>query len=105
LAHFVVFFAASSIVAVPLSFAAIFPPAVAVGGVLVVALLYFAVADFLYVGRLAAYLAIIEFPPELVTAQDSQPASPAGPRPNDSVDQGLDQSELILSDVPLPSEV
>jgi hypothetical protein len=107
LAHIVLFFVAGSIVAVPLGFAAIFPPAVAVGGVVVVALLYFAVADFLYVGRLAAYVAIIEFPPEPVTAQDSQPA---GSRPSDSVDQSLvdqtlDQSELILSDIPLLGEV
>lgn len=102
LAHVTAFFVATSIVAFPLGFAGILPPAVALGGVLVVTLLYFAVADFLYMGRLAAYVAIVEFPrapaasvgsPSLIPGGSQAPI--AGPRPRSSVDQ----DELILSDI------
>ena len=43
-------------VALPLGFAGVLPAGVVLGGVLLVTLLYFAVVDFLYVGRLAAYV-------------------------------------------------
>ena len=50
----VVFVVASSAVAFPLGFAEVLPGGMVFGGVLLVTLLYFAVVDFLYVGRLAA---------------------------------------------------
>ncbi len=77
LAHLVVFLIASSVVAFPLAFAGILPGAVVFGGVLMVTLLYFAVVDFLHVGRLAAYLYILEGPePELAHPPVSGPTSP-----------------------------
>ena len=62
IAHAVVFVVASSAAAVPLGFAELLPAGMVFGGLLMVALLYFAAADFLYVGRLAAYLSLIEQP-------------------------------------------
>src|SRR5207248_6704414 len=62
LAHGVAFFVATSIVAFPFAFIGVLPGAIVLGGVLLVTLLYFAAADFLYVGRLGAYVAILELP-------------------------------------------
>jgi len=104
LAHVVAFFIATSIVAFPLGFAPVLPPAVALGGVIVITLLYFAVADFLYMGRLAAYVAMVEFPPVLVALESSPPRIPNGSRgPTTAPDSegSVDQNELILSDIPL----
>jgi hypothetical protein len=102
IAHVVVFVVASSVIAIPLSFSGVLPAGVILGGVLLVALLYFAVVDFLYVGRLAAYLAVLSIPEQSLVSQTVQPALP------DSGSQSLlpsqsrgsiDPDELILSDV------
>ncbi len=53
---------------------------------------YFACADFLYTGRLAAYLSIIG---------GGEESSDPLPRPEAPRSFAVDQSELILSDVPL----
>jgi hypothetical protein len=95
LAHVGVFFVATTAVGFPLGLAAALPRAVTLGGVLLVTLLYFAVADFLYMGRLAAYVAMVEFP-DLTTAESrSQQVST-------SSSSAVDPSELILSDLPAP---
>jgi hypothetical protein len=96
LAHITAFAVASSVVAFPLGFAAVLPTGVVLGGVLLVTLLYFAVADFLYVGRLAAYVAILELPEPLVSTE----IAPINRTP---LDPAIDASELILSDVPASS--
>ena len=62
IAHAIVFFVASSAVAVPLGFAEVLPGSMVFGGVLLVTLLYFAAVDFLYVGRLATYVFLLEEP-------------------------------------------
>ena len=64
-AHTAVFVVASSAAAVPLGFSEVLPGGVVLGGLLLVALLYFAAVDFLYVGRLAAYMFMIEEPTAL----------------------------------------
>lgn len=92
LAHLVAFFVASSAIGLPLGLAGLLPPAVAMGGILILTLLYFAVADFLYIGRLAAYVAIIEMPPMPEPAP--LPTMPEVP-------PRVDQDELILSDIPM----
>ncbi len=91
--HLVVFFVATSAVGLPMAFAGLLPAAVVVGGVLLVTLLYFAIVDFLYIGRLAAYVAIVEMPelPSPVSMPSLAPTTP--PR--------VDQDELILSDIPM----
>ena len=62
IAHAIVFVVASSAVAVPLGFAQLLPGGMVFGGVLLVTLLYLAVVDFLYVGRLATYVFLLEEP-------------------------------------------
>jgi hypothetical protein len=55
---------------------------------------YCAVADFLYTGRLAAYVAMVRGP-EVELSSEGSPMNPAdGP-------SSIDRDELILSDVPL----
>jgi hypothetical protein len=106
LAHLTSFVLASSIVGFPLAFAPYLPPGVVLGGLLLVTLLYFAVADFLYAGRLAAYAAMVEMPESQVSAETAPPELPlAGTRfdPNLQSSPAVDASELILSDVPAPS--
>jgi hypothetical protein len=102
IAHVVVFVVASSVIAIPLALTGVLPAGVILGGVLLVALFYFAIVDFLYVGRLAAYLAIVSFPEQRLVPQTIQPSLPdSGPRsvltPQPS--GGIDPNELILSDV------
>ena len=100
LAHVFALVVATTIVAFPLAFARVLPAGVVLGGVLLVMLLYFAVADFLYVGRLAAYLCIIE--------QPDSPPQPAIISPIAPVGAGSHRPPLvpasdddILSDIPL----
>jgi hypothetical protein len=106
LAHITTFVVATSVVGFPLAFAPVLPAGVILGGVLLVTLLYFAAADFLYAGRLAAYVAIAEMPQWPVSAD---PAPPPLPRAGTYVDPdaqsspAVDASELILSDIPASS--
>ena len=95
-AHGVAYFIASSVVAFPIAFAGMLPAAVVFGGLLLVALLYFLVVDFLYMGRLTAYLYII-LHPRPAGAQLSQAATDVPP-------PTIDHSEAILSDVPWAPE-
>ena len=99
LAHGVAFFMATSAVAFPLAFIAILPGSVVLGGVFLVTLLYFAVVDFLYMGRLAAYLYIAENP-EDVAIPEIIPPSPPLP----FSDGRVDPDEPILSDLPSLAE-
>jgi hypothetical protein len=102
LAHLTAFFAATSIVGFPLGFAAALPAGVVVGGVLLVTLLYLAIADFLHVGRLAAYVAMVEMPESLMSSEATPPSLPnLGARldPSIQTSPAVDISELILSDV------
>jgi hypothetical protein len=87
LSHLVVFFVAVSVIGFPLAFAGLLPAGVVLGGVLVVVLFYFAIVDFLYVGRMAAYIAILKAP-EIVPVVPDQAVTM------------IDRSELILSDLP-----
>jgi hypothetical protein len=102
LAHVTAFVIASSMLAFPLGFAAVFPAGVVLGGVMLVILFYFAVTDFLYAGRLAAYVAIVKLPESPVSADS---ASPLWPSTDTYLDRrippspAIDASELILSDV------
>ncbi|HVO80157.1 MAG TPA: hypothetical protein VMT28_05470 [Terriglobales bacterium] len=100
LTHLAAFVIASSVVMFPLAFIGLLPPPVVLGGVLLITLLYFAVVDFLYVGRLAAYVAIVELP-----EAPPAPAAPLLSPPSQSATVSpppapcIDQDELILSDV------
>lgn len=101
LAHLAAFGLASSALVFPLVLAGVLPRGVVFAGVLMVTLLYFAVADFLYVGRLAAYVAIAESP-EAPSSREIVPRSEDGRPPASSarLERRVDPEELILSDVP-----
>jgi hypothetical protein len=88
LAHGVAYTIASSAIGFPLAFTGVLPGSMVLGGVILAALLYFAVVDYLYVGRLAAYLFIAEAPdsPAVLHSTDGPSA--------------VDPTELILSDLP-----
>jgi hypothetical protein len=93
-AHIAAFVVATSAVAFPLAFAGVLPGSVVLGGVLLVTLLYFATVDFLYTGRLAAYVAILELP----NAPTAVIAAPPPP-PLMQATAVIDRDELILSDI------
>ncbi len=94
LAHLVVFVLASTVASVPLAFAGIVSWRVVVAADIIVTLAYFAVADWLYMARLAGYVCIAETPQELLTA----PPSPPAPIPT-PLQTTIDRNELILSDL------
>jgi len=109
-AHFTFFVVAMSVVMFPLSLAAIVPPAFVLLGMLVITLVYLAIADSLYIGRLAGYAAIVEAPigraavasvgaTVPVAWQYSEPGATSrvtGVEADASA--AVDQDELILSD-------
>ncbi len=102
LGHLVAFVLATSVVAFPLAFAGVLPAGVVLGGVLLVTLLYFAVVDFLYMGRLAAYVCVVEGP-ETPPAHEMAAEPPNGTQHSAlSTPPGsrVDPEELILSDIP-----
>jgi hypothetical protein len=106
LAHLTAFAVATSVAAFPLGFAAVLPADAVLSGVLLVVLLYFAVTNFLYAGRLAAYVAILEMPESPVVAETAPPPHPSGDTPLDLPLQSspaVDATERILSDVPANS--
>jgi hypothetical protein len=99
LAHVVAFVAATSIVALPLGLSELLPRGAVLGGVVLVTLLYFAAVDFLYIGRLAAYVGIVDsgFPR---LASVPPPLSPSNPPSAPATTAAIDPDELILSDAP-----
>jgi len=106
LAHIAAFVLATSVVAFPLGLAGVLPAGVVLGGVILVTLLYLAVADYLYIGRLAAYVAILQLPdmPGVVAGSDGTLPSEAqvfthAMPPGNTVDQ----DEPILGDSPVSS--
>lgn len=106
--HFLAFVLATSAAFVPLMLIGTVPRAVVFLGVFFVTLAYFAVVDFLYVGRLASYFAILARPEveqapaviEPVVTPGTNQLSPLGIPPATSA---VDQDEPILSDLPLQS--
>jgi len=92
LAHIAAFVAATSIVAFPLGLAEFLPRGALLGAIALVALLYFAAADFLYIGRLAAYVGMVDGPGTPRFGGAVPPISPSRPA------AAVDPDELILSD-------
>jgi hypothetical protein len=103
LVHLVAFSVASSFAAFPLAFAQVVPARLVIAGIIVVTLAYFAIADWLYIARLAGYVCIAEMPLPLA-ATSSLPLSPLSPSPLPGnighVETSIDRSEPILSDLP-----
>jgi len=78
----------------PLGFVAVVPWRSVVVAIILVTLVYFALADWLYMARLAGYGCIAEMPEALLLQLPPQP-KPAPP-----VRTSIDRDELILSDLP-----
>ena len=94
LAHLVLFVAATTVVSMPLGLMPLVPWRLALAAMMVITLAYFAVADWLYMARLAGYVCIATLPEALLA-----PLPPAPPAPP-PVQTTIDREELILSDVP-----
>jgi len=95
LAHLTVFVLATTVVSMPLSFAQIVPGRLVLAVVVLITVAYFAIADWLYIARLAGYVCITEMPEALLAPIAPAPL-PAPPAPRTTIDR----DEPILSDVP-----
>lgn len=102
LAHFAAFVLATTIVAVPVGMIGVVRVRVVLLGVLLVTMLYLAIVDFLYIGRLAAYVAILEWPEAPASPEIVLPPAPPiiEARSEGEVSGAVDPAELILSDLP-----
>jgi len=95
LAHLAAFVGATTVAALPLSTLGILPGRVILLGVAVLTLAYLALADWLYIARLAGYVCIAQTP-EACLAPPPPPFSPPAPP---TMETAIDRDELILSDV------
>jgi hypothetical protein len=109
LAHLAIFIGASTVLAMPLAFLQIAPGRLIIVVITLMSLVYFALADWLYMARLAGYVCIAEMPEALLapapTAALSTPPRAAeqfatGP----PVQTTIDRDEPILSDVSLATD-
>lgn len=95
LAHLVAFMGATIAVSMPLGLAGALPGRFVILAIAIVTLLYFLVADWLYIARLAGYVCIAEMP-EPRPKPILTPTAPPAPIP---LQTSIDRDELILSDV------
>jgi hypothetical protein len=91
LAHLATFSIATTAVSFPLAFVRVAPTRLIVAAVMLVTLAYFAVADWLYMARLAGYVCIAAMP-EALAESATLPSPP--------LLTSIDRDEPILSDVP-----
>ena len=99
LAHVVAFVGATTVASMPLGLAGVLPWRLVVGGVTFVTLAYCALADWLYMARLAGYVCIVEMPLVLLTPLlPPQPGPPPVAAP--PIQTTIDRDEPILSDMP-----
>jgi hypothetical protein len=100
MAHLVAFSIFTTLAAVPLSLLQVAPGRIVLALTAVVTLVYCAIADWLYIARLAGYICIAEMPAVqtstlgIVPPPDHQPAAGA------PIQTTIDRNETILSDVP-----
>jgi hypothetical protein len=98
LAHLVFFSIATTVVSLPLAFIQVAPARLVMVGVILVTLAYLAVADWLYIVRLAGYVYIAEMPDVLIAGSPVPLTSGHGKViPVETV---IDRDEPILSDLP-----
>ena len=101
LMHMVALVGAATLASLPLGFISIVRLRLAALGVALVSLSYFALADWLYIARLAGYVCIAEMPEVLVGPPVLQSVPPGGlPVTDAPVQTSIDRDESILSDVP-----
>jgi hypothetical protein len=95
LAHLVALVGASTIVSIPLGFVGLIPWRLIIAAMILVALIYLALADWLYMVRLAGYVCVAETPLALLA-----PLPPAPLPRTPPVQTMIDRDEPILSDLP-----
>jgi hypothetical protein len=104
LAHIAAFMGASTLSSFSLGFLGVLPGRAVLATLAVLALIYFAVVDWLYTARLAGYVCIAEMPDALFVPAHPLPLAPpsGGPqfRPSLPLAASIDREERILSDVP-----
>jgi hypothetical protein len=109
LAHLVAFVGATMVASLPVGFVAVVPWRLVVVGMLLATLVYFAIADWLYMVRLAGYVCIAEMPEALLVPSTPRPVPgppSAGertgerPTPESPRIATIDRDETILSDLP-----
>ena len=98
LAHLVAISVAMTAASLPLAFIQVAPARFIVAGMIVVALLYFVVADWLYVARLAGYICIAKMPEQMLATPPLPPELPRGDVA--AIETTIDRDEPILSDLP-----
>lgn len=100
LAHLVALVAASTIVSIPLGFVGLIPWRLIIAGMILVALIYLALADWLYTVRLAGYVCVAETPQALLSPLPPTPLPRTPPVQTTPVQTMIDRDERILSDLP-----
>jgi hypothetical protein len=103
LTHLAVFIVATSIVFLPLVLIGTISWRVIVLAIALVTLIYFVIADWIYIARLAGYVCITEMPDAMLEPMQS-PRTMPGPGSSAPrfalTDAAVDGDELILSDLP-----
>ena len=97
LAHLVAFSILGTAASFPLAFLQIAPSGWIIAGVILVTLVYLAVADWLYIARLAGYVFIAEMPYAVVETSLAPIIAPPGAAFDTSA--AVDRGERILSDI------
>jgi len=100
LVHLIVFVGATTVMSMPLGFASVIPWRLVFAVVIVLTLAYLAVADWLYMARLAGYVCIAETPEALLKPLPPAPLSIPPPVAGPPVQTTIDRDEPILSDIP-----
>jgi len=95
LVHLAVFIGATAVVFIPLGFVAFVQWRLVVTLVLILTLAYFAVADWIYMARLAGYVCIAEMPEAMLAPEPPMPQPTSPP-----IQTTIDRDEPILSDLP-----
>ena len=98
LAHLCAFVAATTVVSMPMGFIALVPWRLVVAVMMLATVVYFALADWLYMARLAGYVCIAETPEALLSPAPLPPAPQ--PKPALPLQTTIDRDETILSDLP-----
>lgn len=101
LARMTVVTGASTAASLLLVFIDLAPARFLIASELLIVLVYFAVADWLYIARLAGYICIAEMP-EALSSPASSPEPPLGQEfvSSGPVETAIDRDESILSDLP-----
>jgi len=96
LLHLLAFIAASIAALGPMALAGILPRGIIAIAITLITLIYFALADLLYIGRLAAYAAIANSGGDLVNSASAPPT----PQPVSQSASPAPDDDNILSDIP-----